>query len=209
MGICAIGNGLRHRVADRRVCRLAPRRHKYAQTRRNAGWLRGTWLATFAMLVNQLWRPNLFLPLMWENTENPVTDKQTLNTYAWLLPHGIPLGCVGYMNHKTVVDISKIFLQFDTRNAEFIPGWRSNPYLEIEKPRIKEVMVATWAHPQKNKVLAVVSNLIVKDAQEIALTLKNPHNTTVKNVRTGEMIDCSGRKTSSCASAGIFYPAVN
>jgi len=134
--------------------------------------------------------PNMFLPLMWENTENPSTDKQTLNTYAWLLPHGIPLGGnLGYMNHNTTVEISKIFMQFDSRNSEFIPAWKNNPYFSIEKPKIKEVLVATWAHPKKNKVLAVVSNLMVNKTEDITLSWKGLADAKFKNARTGEVIE--------------------
>lgn len=137
--------------------------------------------------------PNMFLPLMWENTENHATDKQTLNMYAWLLPHGIPLGGLGYMNQKTVVDISKIFINFNTRSAMFTPGWRPNPYWNIETPKIREVMIATWAYPDKNKVLAVVSNLMIKETQDIVLKWTGVEDVIVKNARTRELIECRNK----------------
>lgn len=130
--------------------------------------------------------PNFFDTVMWEHTENHPTDRQTLMAYAWLLPHGVPLGQLGYLNQKTVLEISKILLRFESRQARFTPGWRPNPYWVIEKPRCREVLVATWDHSPREKVLAVVSNLQVDKEQTVTLRWIGFADPNIHNARTGE-----------------------
>lgn len=162
--------------------------------------------------------PNMFHVMMWEHTESHPTDKQTLMAYAWLLPHGVPLGELTYMNQRTVLGISKIMMSFGTRKANFTPGWRKNPYLEVERvlasdppgssvgsakrdedehpsatrnPQSaiqREVLVATWDYPLERKVLAVVSNLSVDKTRTIALRWKGFANPKIRNAGTGEQV---------------------
>jgi len=149
--------------------------------------------------------PNLFDALMWEHTENHPTDRQTLMAYAWFLPHGVPIYGIEYMNQKTVVEITKILMAFETRKANFTPGWRENPYFEIERPISKEVLVATWDHRPLSppleqgeagggKVLAVVSNLHVEQTQEITLRWKGRAEPKIENARTGESLSLRERR---------------
>lgn len=136
--------------------------------------------------------PNVFYPCIWEAGDPAdweTTEHQTLSMFAWLLPHGIPIGPVDYMNADRVVEIGQIMMGFDTRRAEFTPAWRTNPYLEITTPISDEVVVATWAHPIKRKVLAVVSNLKVDSWESIELHWKGFDNARVRNARTGDPIE--------------------
>lgn len=134
---------------------------------------------------------NLFYPCIWEAgdpADPATTDNQTLSMFAWLLPHGIPLGIMDYMNADRVVEIGQIMMNFDTRRADFTPAWRTNPYLEITFPISDEVVVATWAHPIQNRVLAVVSNLQVGIYETVELHWKGFENPRIKDARTGAAI---------------------
>lgn len=134
---------------------------------------------------------NAFMPCIWE-ADDPAdpgtTDHQTLSMFAWLLPHGIPLGMMDYMNADRVVEIAQIMMDFETRKAEFTPAWRPNPYIEVQSPVSDEVVAATWAHPTKRKVLAVVSNLRVSQSGNVTLAWKGLPNPKVKDARTGQVI---------------------
>jgi len=138
--------------------------------------------------------PNLFDALMWEHTENHPTDRQTLMAYAWLLPHGVPLGQLGYLNQRTVLEISGILGRFGSRQAHFTPGWRPNPYWRIEAPRSREVLVATWDHAPRKKVLAVVSNLQVDREQRVTLRWTGFADPQIRNARTGEHLELQGSR---------------
>lgn len=131
--------------------------------------------------------PNLFDALMWEHEENS-PNMQTLNALAWFLPHGIPFGLTEYVNQKTLVEVTRLMMDFETRKSEFIPAWRPNPHIEIVSPVAREVMVATWEHPSKSKVLAVVSNLKVEETHDVVLKWKGFANASLKNARTGEQL---------------------
>lgn len=132
--------------------------------------------------------PNQFHLMMWEHTENHPTDRQTLSSLAWLLPHGIPLGELAYLNQKTYLEIARILMAFRTRQARFIPAWRPNPYLAIEGPKCPEVMVATWDHHPEPQVLAVVSNLKVDEGQEAALRWTGFAGPQVVEARSGQPV---------------------
>ena len=147
--------------------------------------------------------PNYFDTLMWEADENPPTDKQTQMAYAWLLPHGVPIGEFGYMNHTTVVELTRLLMRFGTRTARFSPGWRENPYLEIVEPASKDVLVATWDHASLRTgvppvrggggpLLAVVSNLDPDETREVTLRWKGEGGVVFHNARTGEELPCRG-----------------
>lgn len=132
---------------------------------------------------------NTFYPCIWESgdpSDPGTTDTQTLQMFAWLLPHGVPLGLMDYMNADRVVEISGIMMDFETRKAEFTPAWRANPYIQIASPVSDEVVVGTWAHPLENKVLAVVSNLKVSTTHDVVLNWIGFPNPVVKDARTGE-----------------------
>lgn len=129
--------------------------------------------------------PNMFDALMWEHEENS-PDNQTLNAFAWFLPHGVSFGITEYVNQKTLIEITRLMMDFEVRKSVFIPGWRPNPHARIVSPIAREVMVATWEHPSKNKVLAVVSNLKVEEAHDVALRWIGFASPKLKNARTGE-----------------------
>lgn len=129
--------------------------------------------------------PNLFHAIMWEHTENHPTDRQTLNTLAWLLPHGTPLGELCYMNQVTTTHVLRTMVDFGTRSARFIPCWRPNPYLKVESPRVPEVLVATWDHQADRQVLAVVSNLQVTESAQVELLWTGFPDAVVTNALTG------------------------
>ena len=128
--------------------------------------------------------PNMFDALMWEHTRDHPTDKQTLMAYAWFLPHGVPIGLVELMNQKTVLEISRLLMQFDTRRSRFTPGWRDNPYVEVASPDLREVMAATWDHDPERDVLIVVSNLHSEQPQDIRLRWKADWKPALVNART-------------------------
>jgi hypothetical protein len=132
--------------------------------------------------------PNLFHAVMWEHTENHPTDRQTLMAYAWFLPHGVPVGELRYMNQSTLKDIYRVLREYDTRRADFAPGWRANPYLRIESPVCPEVMVATWSHEPQRRVLAVVSNLQVDRSEVVRLRWTGGGRPQVLNARTGQPV---------------------
>lgn len=140
--------------------------------------------------------PNFFYPVMWEHGVFPSSDKQTSMAFAWFLPHGVPVGGLDYMNRFVVNDIYEVLTEFETRKANFVPGWRENPFLTIESPVMREVMVATWDHYSENRVLAVVSNLTVTDEHEITLLWKGFLDPKIRDARTGEQLNLEkGRLT--------------
>jgi len=132
--------------------------------------------------------PNLFHALMWEHTEDHPTDVQTQMALAWLLPHGIGLGELDYMNQRTVLEVCRAMAEFGTRQADFTPGWRPNPFLAMEHPRGREQMVATWARLDRRQVLAVVSNLDGDRGREMALRWTGPGTPAITDARTGESV---------------------
>lgn len=130
---------------------------------------------------------NMFDALMWENSEDS-PNKQTLNAFAWFLPHGVPFGLSGYVNQKTLVEITRLMMDFEVRKSEFIPAWRPNPHVKIKSPVALEVMAATWEHRTKNRVLIVVSNLKVEEAHDVVVEWTGFPKASLKNARTGEPI---------------------
>lgn len=132
--------------------------------------------------------PNMFLPLIWEHLRDHPTDKQTLMVLAWLLPHGVPISDPKYMNQKTMLEIVRLMLRFQTRKASFTPAWRPNAYFEIESPIAREVMVATWDHRPAEKVLVVVSNLEVQETHTVALRWRGFAGVEITNARTGDAL---------------------
>ncbi|NPV45841.1 MAG: hypothetical protein HPY69_02685 [Armatimonadetes bacterium] len=139
--------------------------------------------------------PNLFDTLMWEHERDQPVNKQTLMAYAWLLPHGVSPALVSYMNHRTVVELTRLMQAFGTRTARFVPGWRPNPWWAIEAPVRREVMVATWDHGPGRPVLAVVSNLEVEQQQTVTLRWKRPAVPVVTDARTGEPVGLTDGRT--------------
>ncbi|MBC7328145.1 hypothetical protein H5T87_08530 [bacterium] len=133
--------------------------------------------------------PNLFDPIMWENTENHPTDRQTLMAYAWFLPHGVPIGLLEYMNQNTVVKISNVLKKFGVRSSIFTPGWRKNPFWKIEEPVAKEVMLATWHKKDNEDVLAVVSNLFSDRTVSVKIRWLKGANVNIKNALSGEPVE--------------------
>lgn len=130
--------------------------------------------------------PNLFDTLMWENTENHPTDRQTLMAYAWFLPHGVPAGLIEYANQKTLVEVTRVLLAFGTRASRFTPCWEPNPYLTVQPDRPLEVLLATWDRPDAARMLAVVSNLNVSEPRQVVLQWQGPGlPTAVRDARTG------------------------
>ncbi|MCS7224868.1 MAG: DUF6067 family protein [Armatimonadetes bacterium] len=136
--------------------------------------------------------PNLFDPLMGEASENHPTDRQTRMALAWFLPHGVPIGLFEYLNSNTFVRIMEIFLNFQARKAQFYPCWRENPYLSIDDPKDKEIVLGLWVHPDQKRLLAVVSNL--KESQEAAVRLlwKKPIIPILRDAETGDSIRPDG-----------------
>ena len=132
--------------------------------------------------------PNMFLPLMWEHTKDHATDRQTLMAYAWFLPHGVPIADPKYMNQNTVVEITRILLDFGARRAVFTPCWRQNPHLEIANGADENVFAATWHHPDRGALLVVVSNLDVKEARMATLRWQGFTGPTIENARSGEAV---------------------
>jgi alpha-L-arabinofuranosidase len=125
---------------------------------------------------------------MWEAPENHPVDRQTIMAYAWFLPHGVPIGMLEYMNQNKVVELSQLFESLQIRKAKFTPGWRSNPYWRIEKPKAKEIMVAVWELEDGKSLLAVVSNLKVDEKVEISLKWTGNKNAKITNALSGEEI---------------------
>lgn len=139
--------------------------------------------------------PNLFYPILAsESGEDNETDKQTLMAFAWFLPHGVPFGQLRDLNVKTTKEIFDILREFGTRKADFVPGWRNNPYLTVVEPDIREVMVGTWSIDSENKVLAVVSNLHVDDTYSIVLDWHGFENPRIINARAQEEVLLKDRK---------------
>jgi hypothetical protein len=133
--------------------------------------------------------PNLFDALMWEAEEKCPTDRQTLMAYAWFLPHGVPVGMLGYMNQETVVALNSVLSDFNTRRAAFTPGWRPNPWWVVTDPAKPEVMVATWDRAAaQGRVLAVVSNLQAEGEQAVRLRWKGEGTPTLRDARSGEAL---------------------
>lgn len=132
--------------------------------------------------------PNMFHVIMWETGEHPKRDRQTLMAYAWLLPHGVPVGDVRYMNHYVVSKVSRAMMDFGTRHASFTPCWRANPYWRIEKPQSKEIVIATWAHGGRRQVLAVVSNLQVHAGATVVLSWTGNWQPRLTNALTGDTL---------------------
>lgn len=137
--------------------------------------------------------PNLFDTLMWEAEKDCPTDRQTLQAYAWLLPHGVSPAMVHYMNHKTVVQLTRVLEQFGTRRSRFTPGWRPNPYWQVLEPRCPEVMVATWDHAPAPGVLTVVSNLQVECAATVRLRWLGGTPPGVTDARSGAILPLQGQ----------------
>lgn len=130
--------------------------------------------------------PNLFHVLIWEAGEDPPRSRQTEMAYAWLLPHGVPVGETVYMNRHVVAKVTRAMMDFGTRRATFTPCWRPNPYWRIEKPQSKEVVVATWTHSGRRRVLAVVSNLQVDASAAVVLRWTGNFRPRLTNALTGE-----------------------
>jgi hypothetical protein len=147
--------------------------------------------------------PNFFHVMMWEHTENHPTDRQTCMAFAWLLPHGVPLGELVYMNHKTVLEILRLMMAFDTRHARFIPCWRANPFWEVVQPVDEEVVLATWDHPD-GRVLTVVSNLAVEKTHRVILRWKGGRRPQIVNARSGERLEVQGGRLRLCLAPETF-----
>ncbi|MBC7287357.1 MAG: hypothetical protein H5T86_04785 [Armatimonadetes bacterium] len=132
--------------------------------------------------------PNMFHVIIWEAGEHPKRDRQSLMAYAWLLPHGVPLGEARYMNHHVVKKVSGAMMEFGTRRAVFTPCWQPNPYWRISKPRSAEVVVATWAHTDRRDVLTVLSNLQVGVSAAVTMRWIASWRPHLKNALTGEAL---------------------
>ena len=138
--------------------------------------------------------PNFFHVVMWEHGEHPKRSQQTVMAYAWLLPHGVPLGETRYMNRHVVAKVSRAMMDFGTRRATFTPCWRPNTYVRVEQPRAREVVAATWAHPARKQVLIVVSNLQVSRPETVTLRWTASWLPRLTNALTGEAVPMRGSR---------------
>ena len=133
--------------------------------------------------------PNMFLPLMWEHTKDHATDRQTLMAYAWFLPHGVPIADPKYMNQNTVLEITRVLLDFGARKAVFTPCWRPNPHVEVMNATDENVFAATWHHAGRKAVLLVVSNLDSQAERTARLRWRGFPDPAITNARSGQPVD--------------------
>jgi hypothetical protein len=131
---------------------------------------------------------NMWLPMMWEDEEELQRDHQTIMALAWFLPHGVPIGGASYLNRQTLMQVTDVLLSYEHRKAVFTPGWRPNAFWTVESPLAREVLAATWNVPEKDRVLAVVSNLKQFDTHDVTLRWTGCPGARVTNALTGEVI---------------------
>ncbi len=147
---------------------------------------------------------NMWLPMIWEDEEELKRDHQTVMVLAWLLPHGVPVGGASKVNRQTLMDVMDVLYRYEHRHAEFTPGWRPNAFWKIESPQLPEVMVGTWKSREKDRVLAVVSNLQLKKDAEVSLRWTGFPGARFSNALTGEQLQLTGGRLTVPLRAETF-----
>jgi prepilin-type processing-associated H-X9-DG protein len=120
--------------------------------------------------LSQPWGvPNAFLPISFESTTGKKAQTELILSY--LLTQGVPL-YARYLNKDIRRTVVTAMTEFGTRKAEFIPAWRTNPYVALAAGGDANILIGTWA--RDGRILAVIGNV---GKQARTLKLRFPKHT--------------------------------